>query len=73
MSRARRVSNISSSCTLNFLYKGMIYTLELTTDCKVYLIMDAGIENALSFVAMSSEEAFSKCVDIPYQHHNTNI
>ena len=51
----------------------MIYTLELTTDCKVYLIMDAGIENALYFVAMSSEEAISKFVYIPYQHHNTNI
>ena len=73
MSRARHESNISSSCTLNFLYKGMIYTLELTTDCKVYLIMDAGIQNALSFVAMSSEEAISKFVYIPYQHHNTHI
>ena len=51
MSRARRVSNISSSCTLNFLYKEMIYTFELTTGCKVYLIMDAGIGNRLSFVA----------------------
>ena len=52
----------------------MIYTLELTTDCKVYLIMDAGIENALSFVAMSSEEAILYipngnqvifCIDLP--------
>ena len=73
MSRARRVSNISSSCTLNFLYKEMIYTLELTTDCKVYLIMDAGIQNALSFVAMSSEEAISKFIYIPYQHQHTNF
>ena len=73
MSRARHVSNISSSCPLNFLYKEMIYTFELTTGCKVYLIMDAGIGNRLSFVAMNSEEAISKFIYIPYQHHHTNI
>ena len=50
----------------------MIYTFELTTDCKVHLIMDAGIGNRLSFVAMNSEEAISKFIYVPYQHHHTN-
>ena len=73
MSRARHVSNISSVCTLNFLYIEMIYTFELTTDCKFYLIMDAWIENTLSFVASNSEEAISKFIYVADQHYHNNI
>ena len=51
----------------------MIYNFQLTADCKVYLIMDAGIENTLSSVAMNSEEAISKSIYMPYHHHHTNI